>query len=127
MTKHLVVQPAQPVQPARQTVVTPAGQPVRKRPLPVPGGRLCKAVDAVLTDIGTDAGEQALRQYDDMLRTALAWTAAAGETCRIAPAVVAVRAARTRLRMAEPDKAKQALLAARDGLHHVPDQRAPAQ
>jgi hypothetical protein len=112
------------VQPARPSVTQAVRQPVRKRPLPVPGARLRKAVETVLTELGTDTGEQSLRRYDDVLRTALAWTAASGETCRIAPAVLAVRTARTRLRMAEPEAARQALTAARDGLHHVPDQRA---
>lgn len=91
--------------------------PVRRRPLPVPGDRLRRAVDSVLADLDSDADQRALRQYDDVLRTALAWTAAAGDTCRIAPAVRAVRTARTRLGMADADQAKVALVAARDGLH----------
>jgi hypothetical protein len=96
---------------------------VRPRPVPPPGARLRKAVDAVLSELGKESAAP-LPQLDDQLRTALAWTAAAGETCRIPTAVLAVRTARSRLGMADPDQAKVALLAARSHLDHpVPSQR----
>lgn len=94
--------------------------PVRKRPLPVPGERLSRAVDSVLADLTADAD---LSRLDDALRAALAWTAASGDTCRIAPAVRQVRDARVSLAQADIEHAKSALLAARDDLHVVPSQR----
>jgi hypothetical protein len=98
--------------------------PVRKRPLPVPGERLRRAVDTVLaglTDTGTPAD---LSRLDDVLRAALAWTAAAGDTCRVATAVRQVRDARACLEHADVEHAMTALLAARDDLRPVPSQRA---
>ena len=95
--------------------------PVQKRPLPMPGERLGRAVDVVLTRLG--AGDPDLTHLDDVLRTALAWTAAAGETCRIAPAVRQVRDARISLGHSDTEHARSALLAARDDLHVVPNQR----
>lgn len=59
---------------------------------------------------------------DDVLRTALAWTAAFGDTCRVAPAVRQVRDARVSLAHADAEHARTALLAARDDLHPVPSQ-----
>jgi hypothetical protein len=94
--------------------------PVRKRPLPAPGERLRRAVDSVLTGLTGDAD---LSRLDDVLRGALAWTAAAGDTCRIEPAVRQVRDARVSLNHADPEHARAALQAARDGLHPVPAQR----
>jgi hypothetical protein len=109
-----------------QTTLTPRRTPlVRPRPVPPPGGRLRKAVDSVLSELGKEAAPP-LCQLDDQLRTALAWTAAAGETCRIPSAVLAVRTARSRLDKADLDQAKAALLTARDHLDHpVPSQRDP--
>ena len=95
--------------------------PVRKRPLPVPGERLRRAVDSVLAGLSDGAD---LSRLDDVLRTALAWTAASGETCRIAPAVRQVRDARVSLGHADAEHARAALVAARDDLHVVPSQRA---
>jgi hypothetical protein len=86
----------------------------------VPGERLRRAVDTVLAGLGDDTDP---RRLDDVLRTALAWTAAAGDTCRVAPAVRQVRDARLSLRHADTEQARTALLAARDGLHTVPNQR----
>jgi hypothetical protein len=86
----------------------------------VPGERLRRAVDTVLAGLADDAD---LRRLDDVLRTALAWTAAAGDTCRVAPAVGQVRDARLGLRHADAEHARAALLAAREGLHVVPNQR----
>lgn len=97
--------------------------PVRKRPLPVPGERLRRAVDTVLAGLTTNAGEAELTRLDDILRTALAWTAAAGDTCRIAPAVNQVRDARISLRQADTEHARSALAAAHDVLQLVPKQR----
>lgn len=94
--------------------------PVRKRPLPVPGERLRRAVDNVLAGLNDDD----LSRLDDVLRAALAWTAAAGDTCRIAPAVRQVREARACLDHADREHARSALLAAREDLHPVPSQRA---
>lgn len=95
--------------------------PVRKRPLPVPGERLRRAVDNVLAGLTDDAD---LSRLDDVLRAALAWTAASGDTCRIEPAVRQVRDARVSLRQSDAEHARTALLAARDDLHPVPSQRA---
>ena len=95
--------------------------PVRKRPAPVPGERLRRAVDAVLTGLGAEGAD--LARLDDVLRTALAWTAAAGDTCRIAPVVRQVRDARISLAHGDTEHARAALVAARDGLHVVPKQR----
>lgn len=98
-----------------QTTLSPRRTPlVRPRPVPPPGDRLRTAVDTVLSELDKEAAP--LPQLDDQLRTALAWTAAAGETCRIPSAVLAVRTARSRLGKADPHQAKQALLAARDHL-----------
>lgn len=95
--------------------------PVRKRPLPVPGERLGRAVDTVLAGLTDEAD---LSRLDDVLRAALAWTAAAGDTCRVAHAVRQVRDARVSLNQGDPDHARAALLAAHDDLSHVPSQRA---
>lgn len=104
------------------TVHSPKKLPaVRKRPLPVPGERLSRAVDSVLAGLTDDAD---LSRLDDVLRAALAWTAASGETCRIASAVRQVRDARAGLGQADVEHARTALLAARDDLHVVPSQRA---
>jgi hypothetical protein len=78
-------------------------------------------VDAVLAGLGTEGAD--LARLDDALRAALAWTAAAGDTCRIAPAVRQVRDARTSLAHGDTEHARSALIAARDGLHVVPKQR----
>jgi hypothetical protein len=97
-----------------------------KRPSPIPGERLLLAVDTVLAGLA-DSAEHAdhayLARLDDVLRTALAWTAAAGDTCRVAGAVGQVRDARGSLGHADTAHARTALLAARDGLHLVPSQR----
>lgn len=95
--------------------------PVRKRPLPVPGERLRRAVDTVLAGLTDDAD---MSRLDDVLRAALAWTAAAGDTCRVAHAVRQVREARGCLRQADAEHARAVLLVARDHLHLVPSQRA---
>lgn len=95
--------------------------PVRKRPLPVPGERLRRAVDTVLAGLTDDAD---MSRLDDVLRAALAWTAAAGDTCRVAPAVRQVREARACLRQEDAEHTRAALLVARDHLHLVPSQRA---
>lgn len=97
--------------------------PVRKRPLP--GERLSRAVDTVLAGLTDNAGTPAdLSRLDDVLRAALAWTAAAGDTCRVATAVLQVRDARACLEHADVAHATTALLAARDDLRPVPSQRA---
>jgi hypothetical protein len=87
----------------------------------VPGERLRQAVDTVLAGLTDDAD---LSRLDDVLRAALAWTAAAGDTCRVARAVRQVREARACLAQPDAEHARAALLAARDDLHPVPSQRA---
>jgi len=88
----------------------------------MPGERLRRAVDTVLT--GLTDGPTDLTRYDDVLRTALAWTAASGDTCRVAPAVRQVRDARVSLTHGDTGHAKAALVAAHDALSLVPNQRA---
>jgi hypothetical protein len=78
-------------------------------------------VDTVLAGLTGDAD---LSRLDDVLRSALAWTAAAGDTCRVATAVRQVRDARVSLSHADLEHARTALLAARDDLSPVPSQRA---
>jgi hypothetical protein len=95
--------------------------PVRKRPAPIPGERLHRAVDTVLAGLTDEAD---LSRLDDVLRAALAWTAAAGDTCRVATAVRQVRDARVSLHQADAEHAREVLLAARDDLRLVPSQRA---
>ncbi|MGB3440168.1 MAG: hypothetical protein WBA97_15590 [Actinophytocola sp.] len=95
--------------------------PVRKRPATVPGGRLRHAVDTVLT--GLNSGDADLARLDDVLRAALAWTAAAGDTCRIAQAVRQVRDARISLGHGDTVHARLALTTARDSLQLVPKPR----
>jgi hypothetical protein len=94
--------------------------------LPEPGKRLRQAVDTVLAELSEGAANpQAIHRCDDTLRTALAWTAASGDTCRVAAAVLAVRDARSLLDAKEPDRARVALLSARDGLK-LPGARKPS-
>jgi hypothetical protein len=87
----------------------------------MPGERLRRAVDTVLAGLTDEAD---LSRLDDVLRAALAWTAASGDTCRVAHAVHQVRDARISLNNADPEHARTALLAARDDLRLVPNQRA---
>jgi hypothetical protein len=78
-------------------------------------------VDSVLAGL---TGEADLSRLDDVLRAALAWTAAAGDTCRVEPAVRQVRDARASLRHADLEHARTALTAARDDLRPAPSRRA---
>ncbi|MFL6142109.1 MAG: hypothetical protein ACJ72N_09645 [Labedaea sp.] len=89
-----------------------------KQPVSTPGKHLRKAVESVLAELGAGAHPdlRQLHRLDDTLRGALAWTAAVGDTCRVAAAVNAVRKARTRLDADDPDQARASLLSARDGL-----------
>ncbi len=99
---------------------------LRHRPAPTPGARLRNAVDAALAELGAAAipDGPTRRRLDDLLVGGLAWAAATGDTCRIESAVHAVRTARVRLRADDPDGARHALLAARDGLGRpLPSQR----
>jgi hypothetical protein len=91
---------------------------IDKRPVPTPGRYLRTAVDTVLAELAAGAAPdvQTLHRFDDTLRSALAWTAAVGDTCRVAAAVHAVRDARERLDAKDPDQAKLALLTAQSGL-----------
>ncbi|HEU5474980.1 MAG TPA: hypothetical protein VFV67_30425 [Actinophytocola sp.] len=101
---------------------------VHRQPVPVPGRYLRTAVDSVLEQLSSDPDVQVLHRCDDTLRGALAWTAAVGDTCRVAAAVHAVRDARLRLDAEDPDQARLALLTARDGLRlTMPSPRASAR
>lgn len=106
-----------------------AGMPApirRPRPAPTPGERLRRAVDAALAELATGASpdDPTRHKLDDLLLGGLAWTAATGDTCRIEPAVHDVRTARDRLDADDPDGARTALLAAREGLGRpLPSQR----
>ncbi|HEV2778915.1 MAG TPA: hypothetical protein VGX25_05885 [Actinophytocola sp.] len=123
---------------ARQTVpvdVRPERGPIKRREtviarrrVPDAGVHLRKAVDSVLAELtaGTHPDPQALQRFADTLRGALAWTAAVGDTCRIAAAVSAVRDARLRLDADDLDEARVALLSARDGLR-LPASRTPIE
>lgn len=98
----------------------------RRQPLPRPGDRLRRAVDAALVELAADGtpDRPALHRLDNLLVGGLAWAAATGDTCRIEHAVHAVRDARARLDAADPDGARTALLAAREDLAPpVPQQR----
>ncbi|WP_091383451.1 hypothetical protein [Actinokineospora alba] len=64
------------------------------------------------------------RHLDDLLVAGLAWAAATGDTCRIQPAVQAVRAAREKLARTDVAGARSALREARDCLGRPPDERA---
>lgn len=77
-------------------------------------------MDTVLAGLTDDVD---VSRLDDVLRAALAWTAAAGDTCRVAPAVRLVRDARVSLVQADLEHARTALLAAREDLHPLPTQR----
>ncbi|HEX6358926.1 hypothetical protein [Actinophytocola sp.] len=89
--------------------------------MPLPGERLRRAVETVLAGLADEAD---LSELDDVLRTALAWTAASGDTCRVAHAVRQVRDARISLRHADTEHARTALQMAKNDLHSVPSQRA---
>jgi hypothetical protein len=103
-------------------------EPIAGRRVPDAGYHLRTAVDSVLAELtaSTHLDPQALHRFDDTLRGALAWTAAVGDTCRIAAAVNAVRDARSRLDADDPDEARAALLSARDGLR-LPASRTPIE
>lgn len=94
--------------------------------LPEPGKHLRNAVETVLAELpaGASPTPQALHHLDDTLRAALAWTAAAGDTCRLTAAVHAVRDARLSLDAEEPDQARVALLTARADLRLPQPRRA---
>jgi hypothetical protein len=99
---------------------------LRHRPAPTPGERLRNAVEAALVELAatTSPDDPTTHKLDDLLVGGLAWAAATGDTCRIEPAVHDVRTARVRLGAHDPDGARHALLAARDGLRRpLPSQR----
>lgn len=99
----------------------------QRDPMAIPeapaGRRLRDAVDAVLAELGEHAGPDTLRRHEELLRAALAWTAATGDTCRVPLAVTAVRQAQRGLAADDQRQATAALLAARDGLR-LPGPRA---
>jgi hypothetical protein len=106
----------------------PASPILRRRPVPRPGDRLRGAVDAALSELAVTAtpDDPTRHKLDDLLVGGLAWAAATGDTCRIEPAVHDVRVARVRLDADDPDGARTALLAAREGLGRpLPSQREP--
>ncbi|MGH3760751.1 hypothetical protein [Actinophytocola sp.] len=92
--------------------------PMRQRPSPRPGDRLRRAVEAALAELAATASpdDPTRHRLDDLLVGGLAWAAATGDTCRLETAVHDVRTARVRLGADDPDGARTALLAARDGL-----------
>lgn len=111
---------------AGQQPATSPAPIMRRRPTTRPGDRLRRAVEAALAELAATAGadDPTRHRLDDVLVGGLAWAAATGDTCRIEPAVHNVRTARARLRAADPDGARTALLAARDGLGRpLPSQR----
>ncbi len=101
---------------------------LRHRQAPTPGERLRRAVDSALAELAASANpdDPTRHRLDDLLVGGLAWAAATGDTCRIEPAVHDVRTARVRLDADDPDGARTALLAAREGLGRpLPSQRDP--
>lgn len=94
-----------------------------------PGVQLARAVDTALLDLqkvyAAERSEMlgAMRRVNDNLHGALAHTAAIGETCMIAAAVQAVRAAENHLAASELNKATVALTAARGRLPASRDAR----
>ncbi|HEV7649484.1 MAG TPA: hypothetical protein VGP26_15130 [Actinophytocola sp.] len=99
---------------------------LRHRPAPKPGDRLRRAVEAALAELALTASpdDPTRHKLDDLLVSGLAWAAATGDTCRFEPAVHDVRTARARLDADDPDGARTALLAAREGLGRpLPSQR----
>jgi len=91
-----------------------------RRPVPPVGDRLDTAVRSAIADLAmiTSPDQVSLRKVDDQLLSALAWTAATGDTCRIDSAATAVRTARGRLAEADVAGATGALRTALDGLSH---------
>ncbi|MGH3877959.1 MAG: hypothetical protein ACRDSK_13095 [Actinophytocola sp.] len=99
---------------------------LRHRPAPTPGERLRRAVETALAELNSTGNpdDPTRHRLDDLLVGGLAWTAATGDTCRIESAVHDVRTARDRLDAHDPDGARVALLAAREGLGRpLPSQR----
>ncbi|HWM01184.1 MAG TPA: hypothetical protein VNP92_02490 [Actinophytocola sp.] len=83
-------------------------------------------MDAALAELAAPGAPdaRAVHQLDDLLVGGLAWAAATGDTCRIESAVRAVRTARVQLGAADADGARNALIAAREGLGRpLPSQR----
>ncbi|MCG8919055.1 hypothetical protein L6E12_25070 [Actinokineospora sp. PR83] len=106
------------VEPSR----TPTRRPPLPRPAPArPGRRLRAAIDTALSGLGTDSAETTAQT----LVTGLAWTAACGETCQVAPQVAAVRAAITALAAGDVDAAGVLLTEAARVLHDLPPLPAP--
>lgn len=78
---------------------------------PVPGLYLVAGINASLTALSAASFDT--WQLADDLKTALARTAACGDTCRVRPAADAVRAAANLLYAGAPDEARPVLLHAR--------------
>ena len=78
---------------------------------PVPGLYLVAGINASLTALAAPSFDT--WQLADDLKTALARTAACGDTCRVRPAADAVRAAAVLLYAGAPDEARPVLLHAR--------------
>lgn len=98
---------------------------VRRSCTPPLGQQLRVAVDKALCELSVtpDPDRVILRGLDDQLVAGLAWAAATGDTCRIQPAVQAVRAARARLAADDAEGARAALRTARDCLGRPPTER----
>jgi hypothetical protein len=88
-----------------------AGVPKTQRS-PV-GRHLRAAVDLVLAELAGDAPTDHPR-LEQTLRAGLAWTAATGDTCRLASSVAAVHRALRELAAGDREQALAALLTARD-------------
>jgi hypothetical protein len=83
------------------------------------GVRLYSAI--LLAQVGLDAAEDSLAIAED-LRGALAYTAALGETCMVAPAADSVRVACEHLRTGRAGDAQAELAIAEKHLYVVPPQ-----
>lgn len=105
---------------------TPTHDALVRRSCTLPlGQQLRGAVDKALCALSATPNPDppTLRGLDDQLVAGLAWAAATGDTCRIQPAVRAVRAARARLADNDVEGARAALLTARDCLGYPPTER----
>ena len=98
----------------RQAIPRARGTASSRAAAPV-ADRLRGVVEWVLGEL-TDGANADLERLEEALRVGLAWTAAAGDTCRVRCAATAVRQARLALAAGDRQQAVSALLAARDGL-----------
>jgi hypothetical protein len=92
-------------------------------PVLTPGLRLRAEIELALEDLQQISGDDwpAMRRVNDALHGVLAYTAAIGETCQVAPAVQAVRAAGQCL---EAGLAGEACASLADALSHLAESAA---